>query len=77
MEAFYREQRNNVSLLLSHGHRFADRYPLGYLWNEVRFAKNRVHAIMRTEAVLMNATIVQALSGGNHLTQVLEDLSDG
>jgi hypothetical protein len=32
---------------------------------------------MATEAILMQAVIVQALSGGDHLKETLEQLRDG
>lgn len=65
-----------MSFLRSMGHQSASAYPLAYLWNEVRFARAQLHARIGTEAVVMHAVIVQSLSGGEHLSDVLGKLSD-
>ncbi len=66
-----------MSLLRSEGHQSASRYPLAYLWNEVRFVRQRDHARVKTDAVVMQTVIVQALSGGKHLQELLGKLDDG
>jgi hypothetical protein len=60
--------------LLSQGHIGATRYPIAYLWNEVRFTRNRLNAVMVSEAVVMKATISQAIWGGKELRELLEKL---
>lgn len=66
-----------MGLLLSEGHANASRYPLGYLWNEVLFTRGRVNARIASEAAVMHVVIVQSLAGGDHLKEVLEQLTDG
>lgn len=72
-----RDCRREASLLLSEGHAAAWRYPLGKLWSEARFVRERWVGRTSTEAVVMQAAIVSALAGGKHLKDVLEDLRDG
>lgn len=50
----------------------ARRYPLAHLWNEARYARRRVHGMIRTEAVVMHTVIAQALVGGEALNELLE-----
>lgn len=66
-----------MSLLRSEGHWQAARYPLGFMWNEVRFVRKRHYAKVSTDAVVMHTIIVQALSGGEHLKDLLEKMDDG
>ena len=49
-------------------------YPIAYLWNEVKFTRDRMNAVMTTEAVIMKATISQAVWGGKELKELLEKL---
>lgn len=67
--------RSGVSLLMSQGHHHATKYPLAFLWNEISFARQRINAMVKTEAVIMHTVIVQALMGGEHLGKVLEKLN--
>lgn len=61
--------------MLSQGHTGATRYPIAYLWNEVRFTRERMNATMTSEAVVMKATISQAIWGGKELRELLETLN--
>lgn len=61
-------------MLLSQGHVGATQYPIAYLWNEVKFTRDRMNAVMTTEAVIMKATISQAVWGGKELKELLEKL---
>ena len=61
--------------MLSEGHAAATRYPLGYMFNEVKFAKRRINAKMRTDAILMHAVAMDAMSTkGGSLNKMLEKL---
>lgn len=59
---------------MSQGHVSARKYPLAFLFNETRFAQNRIGAMLRTEAAIMHAVIAQVWVGGSHLKNVLEKL---
>jgi hypothetical protein len=64
-----------VGLLLSQGHVGATRYPIAYLWNEVQFTRDRMNVVMASEAVIMKATISQAIWGTKELKELLEKLN--
>jgi hypothetical protein len=66
-----------VSLLLAQGHTAARRYPVGMVWSEVRFVRERVIEQHRTEAVLMSAVVANAIGGKNVLKKALEALDNG
>lgn len=66
-----------MGLLLAEGHTDARLYPVAAVWNEARYARRRINDKITTEAVLMHATIVQALAGGEHLNTALEKLRNG
>lgn len=46
------------------------------LWTEAEIARERIHSRIGVESVLIRAAIVDVLSGGDHLRESLERLSD-
>ncbi len=62
---------------MSEGHPAARHYPLAHLWNETRFARRRVTARMKTQAVLMQAVVSSAFGDNEALKKALRRLGDG
>lgn len=78
---FYRNLRVAVSLLLSEGHRNANRYALAKVWYEAQIVRERVNSRIATEVTLMHAAMVAIMSpkkaGQQNLTKQLKELRDG
>lgn len=62
---------------MAYNHLDARRYPLGYMWNEVRFTRRRLNANEVTRAVVMQAVVGSMFGDGKHLKKILEGLTDG
>jgi len=50
--------------------------PLGVIWTEAALTRRRIRGHAVLNAVLIHAAIVDAISGGGHLQQVIEDVED-
>ena len=70
--------RIDASFLLAEGHSAARRYPLVVLWQEAQIARERVNTRMMTEALLIDAAIIRAVSGeGKHFESLIKGLKNG
>jgi hypothetical protein len=68
--------REQASLLISHGHAEARRYPLPLLHAETRIARKRDNRALATEASLTQLAVMSVLSkeAGKDLGKRLQDL---
>lgn len=69
--------REQVSLLLAHGHSQPHRYPIGVLWEEVQIVRQRLNGQMATEALLTMMAVSSVISekAGVEFNKVLNRLS--
>ena len=54
--------REQVSLLVAHGHPEARRYPVPMLWTETRIVRSRLNRDLANSAVLTQMAILSVLS---------------
>lgn len=50
---------------------------LATLWVEAEFVKERINAVLSSQAILTHAAIVDAIGGGEHLKNAIAELEDG
>ena len=50
--------------------------PLGMVWVEATLAMRRVRRTAVMNAVLIHAAIIDAIGGGGHLKNVIEEITD-
>jgi len=50
--------------------------PLGVIWTEAVLTTRRIRGHAVLNAVLIHAAIVDAIGGGGHLKQIIEDIED-
>ena len=70
--------REHANLLVSEGYSrdCVWSMPLGVIWTEAVLTTRRIRGHAVLNAVLIHAAIVDAISGGGHLQQVIEDVED-
>jgi tRNA isopentenyl-2-thiomethyl-A-37 hydroxylase MiaE len=70
-----------VSLLLSEGHRYANRYALAKVWYEAQIIRERINQRIATEVTLMHSAMVAIMSpkgkGVTNLNKQLKAMRDG
>jgi len=54
--------RRQVSLLLANGHRDAQEYPVGLVFEESQLAVDRINGMLATEATILHAVMATAVS---------------
>jgi hypothetical protein len=50
---------------------------LATVWLEAEFVRERINALLGSQAILTHAAIVDAIGGGEHLKNALAELEDG
>jgi len=70
--------RRDASALIAEGWSYSVAYalPLATLWTEAELIRERIHTRMSTEAVLLQAAVVDVVGGGGHLVKALEKLDE-
>ena len=70
--------REHANLLVSEGYSrdCVWSMPLGVIWTEAVLTRRRIRGQAVLNAVLIHAAIVDAIGGGGHLQQVIEDVED-
>lgn len=54
--------RQQVSLLLAHGHVQAQRYPLNLVWDESQLVVDRINGLLATEATILHQVMTTAVA---------------
>lgn len=63
---------------MAEGHADAWHYPLAFLWNESRIARQRINGLIATESLLMYSAITAVWSGKlDNLNESIRSLRDG
>lgn len=71
--------REDISLLLGNGHPACRRYPLWQVALEVEIVRDRINALIATEAVVLQAAVSSILSkdAAKAFTKLVEAMRDG
>jgi hypothetical protein len=63
---------------MAEGHPFAQEYPLAFMWNEARIARERVNSQTITETLMLFQAVQTVWSGKiDGLNKAIQELRDG
>lgn len=68
--------RRQVSLLLEHGHRRPDRYPIGFLHDEVAIVVERLNARIANDAIMTRRAFaaVASVEGCHEFNEMIKNI---
>lgn len=71
--------REQVSLLMSHGHPYAEFYPIHRVWEEASIVTQRVNRVIATEALALQITVLSVMTkdGQKEFKKLIKRLTDG
>ena len=70
--------KSDVSLLLANGHPYAQFYPVGMVFTEAEFIKDRINKQLASESTLIRSAISAALTkeGSKMFKDLINSLND-